>query len=365
MESNSEKEATIELIFRQYIFNSVLMIADAVDQTFLIKENAAATNIIDIMDMLYDKLKEPYDSWFEGMRESNFEEVAASFKKIAQSNIDSIREEKGEVLNTIFSIINYVIENDLHHLILKSYNLNQDCNFNIDFENYKISVESCGSIEQENVAAGETLESSDGIQTKDVPTLTADEVIRELPLPQTFHIDSLPEETVIENIIESPSSSDETVIQSPEKTIDETSVEPCRKRKLSIEEDFPPQKRIKKFLCVKAFLGFQFDRNPLIGVKKYSFATFSQYVINEPCKGDWEEKLRRQLKDAGVTNLYVQGRSQARYLKGYIPDIYITPLPQRNREKVCEDCKNFGCSVGKIKNYMKDFHNFVLPITCL
>lgn len=339
------------------------MIADAVDKTFLIQENGATANIIDIMDILFEKLKEPYNSWFEGMRESNFEEVAASFKKIAQSNIDSIREEKGETLQTIFSIINYIIENDLHHLILNSYNLNQDCIFNIDFENYKISVESCESIEKKN--AGETLESSDGIQTKDVPTLTADEVIQELPPSETFHIDSLPEETVIENIIESPSSSDETVMQSPEKTIDETSVEPCRKRKLPIDEDFPPQKRVKKFLCVKAFLGFQFDRNPLIGVKKYSFATFSEYVINEPCKGDWEEKLRRQLKNAGVTNVFVQGRSQVRYLRGYIPDIYITALPQRDREKVCEDCKNFGCSVGKIKNYMKDFHNFVLPITCL
>lgn len=343
MDDTAEKEATVDLIFRQYICNAVLMIADSVDHQFLLKEYGSA-NIIDVIEKTYQDLKKPYESWFDGMKECSFQEITNIFKNIAKKNIETIKREKGEDLRTIFSIINYMIQNGLHSEILKSYNLTENVTFDINANNFTITAETLASPE---------------VNVNDLPILTAEEVIQELSNPST------PNETYKET---NPSSSSETILESPLKNniIDEITVseiEPSRKRKHSTE-NFPPQKRILKSPFIKAFIAFKYDKNPLIGVKSYSLASFQEYVIDEPCCQNWQEKLCKQLKDADISHLYVQGKSQARYLREYVPDIYIIPLPQRDKGKVCEDCKTFSCSVGKLKNYMKDFHNFTFPMEC-
>lgn len=338
MDPTAEKEATVDLIFRQYICNAVLMIADSVDHQFLLKEHGAA-NIIDVIEKTYQNIKEPYESWFDGMKECSFQEITNIFKSIANKNLETIKREKGEDLKTIFSIMNYMIQNGLHSEILKSYNLIENVTFDINSNDFTITAETLASPE---------------VNVTDLPILTAEEVIQELSNPST------PKEMNKET---NPSSSSETILESPlaETTVSE--IEPSRKRKHSTES-FPPQKRILKSPFIKAFIAFKYDKNPLIGVKSYSLASFQEYVIDEPCSLNWQEKLCKQLKDADISHLYVQGKSQAQYLREYIPDIYIIPLPQRDKEKVCEDCKTFSCSVGKLRNYMKDFHNFTLPMEC-
>lgn len=300
MASSQEMENMVEFIFKQYVFHAILFIVNAANKQLISKDD---TPIFALVEELSNELKTPFKSWHEGMLARSFHDLKLAWKQIAECDIDLMKNEKGEDIKAILSIANYLIDTGLHTRILKEYGLNEKVNITVDFDTCSITLSS----------------QNDPVLEEDImPTLSP----------------------VTELMAKKPS--------------------PKRKR----ETTPPPSKRVKRLLSTKAFLAFKFDKNPLVGVRNYTLATFTDYVIEEPCVENWIEKLRAQLECLNVTHLFVQGRSQARYLKAQIPEIYFKVLPERNKETVCDECRNFSCSVGKVKHYMKYYHNFTLNIFC-
>lgn len=325
MASDDQKRGIVECIFKQYIFNAIILIVEATGKQLISKEE---NPIISLVEELGNGLKAPYTSWFEGMIARSSQELQIAWKQVAESDIDIMKNEKGEDLKTILSIAKYLIDTGLHDKILKAYSLNENIDLTVDFDTF--------SLTSNNLYEETHLESSQVDDQNDPP---------------------FEKETVPPN---SPATEKETN-ESPPLIVKKPS--PKRKREASAIS-LPPPKRVKQLSLIKAFLAFKFHPNPLVGVRNYTFVTFKEFVVNEPCLENWIDKLCAQLEHVNVTHLYVQGRLQARYLREHIPNIYVMWLPERNKEKVCDECKTYSCSVGKVKNYMKDFHNFTPPVSC-
>lgn len=301
MASNEEMQNMVEFIFKQYVFHAILFIVNAANKQLFPKDDIP---IFTLVEELSNEVKAPFKSWYEGMLARSYHDLKVAWKQIAECDIDILKNEKGEDIKTILSIANYLIDTGLHTRILREYGLNEKVDITVDLDTCSITL----STQNDPVLEEEIM-----------PTLSP----------------------VTEVIVKKPS--------------------PKRKR----ESDTPSaSKRVKRLLNTKAFLAFKFDKNPLVGVRNYTLATFTEYVIEEPCTENWIEKLRGQLECLNVTHIVIQGRSQARYLKAHIPNIYFNVLPERNRETVCDECRTFSCSVGKVKHYMKYYHNFTLNISC-
>lgn len=311
MESTKEMETTVDFIFKQYVFYAIIFIVEAVNKQLIAKED---NPIFAMVEKLGNTLKQPFKPWYDEMLKQSYEDLEIRWKEIAECDIDLVKNDKGENLKTVLLIASHLIDKGLHTEILKEYGVKENVDVKVNFDK--------GSITTSN-------------NQNDEPPIVVE---KEMPIlsPVTAESDPL--------ITTKPS--------------------PKRKRENSPNPSPPPSKRIKRLQCNKAFLAFKFDRNPLVGVKNYTLVTFTDYVIDEPCDEIWLDKLRGQLECLNVTHLFVQGRSQARYLREHIPNIYINVLPERNKETVCEECRTFSCSVGKVKYYMKYFHNFALNISC-
>lgn len=309
----NEKLIIIECIFKQFIFNAIILIAEHVDKHFLLKSESPVAKVFDLINTFSNSLKNSYRVWFSSMMEQSLKDLKESYRLLVESDFEKIKKfENKESLTMIVKITEHIIKHGLYKEILKLYTLDPDVVMDCEWV-YSISKKS--------------------------------------------------QEKTTSEIIPGKSKKMEKSVPTPSK-IKPFNLQPCLKRIILNDAPSSPVKRIKKLTYIKGFLAFKYNPNPLAGVINYTLITFKEYVVNEVCDGNWLEKLQHHLTAMNVTHLHVQGRFQARYLREKIPNIFIVTLPERNKEKICEDCKTFSCSIGKVKNYLKEYHLFIPPISC-
>ncbi|GFW26043.1 hypothetical protein TNCV_3317151 [Trichonephila clavipes] len=114
---------------------------------------------------------------------------------------------------------------------------------------------------------------------------------------------------------------------------------------------------------VVGFLSFEFDDNPLLGLKKVAIANLNSSVTIL-CDPNWLNELRLHVENLKITELYVQNTFHFKFVEPFIPDGIVCHSYRKQRLNRCKSCKKFSCANVKITDCTKQLYNLDLDIKC-